>query len=115
MSGITHYSTLTALAVLGFYPTPVCNQRTIYDPVLKPPTALVPRVYLITMLFKLLLVVWSVVRTRSPIDWYTILTYNPVRQPKQQSLVRVYRTGYPNLVRALGPTHIVLSYSNILH
>ena len=68
MSGITHYLTLTALAVLGFYPTPVCNQRTLYDPVLKPPTALVPRVYLITMLFKLLLVVLVVVRTLSPID-----------------------------------------------
>jgi hypothetical protein len=34
VSGITHYSTLTALAVLGFYPTPVCYQRTFYAPIL---------------------------------------------------------------------------------
>ena len=42
---------------------------------------------------------------RTPLDWYTIPTYNPVRQPLEQSLIEVYRTGYPNLVAR--PTHIL--------
>jgi len=51
---------------------------------------------------------WTGIRT--PLDWYTILTYNPVRQPfvvlfSLVSSTTVYRTGYPNL--AARPTHCI--------
>jgi len=48
---------------------------------------------------------------RTPLDWYTIPTYNPVRQPLEQSLIEVYRTGYPNLVAR--PTQVCILHSII--